>query len=97
METLMKCSIMEIPYSTVKKWAAEFKRGRESVEDDGLSGCFKDDENVKVMHTLVMCDKRRDLQSIANEVGISFGAVQSILTNILGMSKDGKMGAANVD
>ena len=87
----------ESPHSTVKKWAAEFKRGRESVEDDGLSGRFKDDENVKVMHTLVMCDKRRDLQSIASEVGISFGAVQSILTNILGMSKDSKMGAANVD
>ena len=36
---------------------------------------------------LVMCDGRRDLQSIVCEVGISFGAVQSILTNILGMSK----------
>ena len=33
-----------------------------------------------------MCDRRRDLRSIASEVGISFGAVQSILT-ILGMSK----------
>ena len=28
-----------------------------------------------------------DLQSIASKVGISFGAVQSILTDILGMSK----------
>ena len=43
--------------------------------------------NVKVVHTLVMSDRRRDLRSIASEVGISFGAVQSILTNILGMSK----------
>ena len=34
-----------------------------------------------------MCDKRRDLQSIASEVGISFRAVQSILTDIFGMSK----------
>ena len=25
--------------STVKKWAAEFKRGRESLEDDRRSGC----------------------------------------------------------
>ena len=33
-----------------------------------------------------MCDRRRDPRSIASEVGISFGAVQSILT-ILGMSK----------
>ena len=34
-----------------------------------------------------MCDRRRDLRSIASEVGISFGAVQSILTDILGMSE----------
>ena len=70
--------------------AAEYKKGRESVEDDGWSGRPKDDtadENVKVVHTLVMCDKRQDLQSIASEVGISFGAVQSILIDILGMSK----------
>ena len=34
-----------------------------------------------------MCDRRRDLRSIASELGISFGTVQSILTNILCMSK----------
>ena len=44
-------------YSTVKKWAVEFKRGRESFEDDGRSDRLKDaasDENVKIVHTLVM-------------------------------------------
>ena len=45
------------------------------------------DENVKVLHTLIICDRKRDLQSIASKVGTSFGAVESILTNILGMSK----------
>ena len=63
METLGKESSS---YSTVKKWAAEFKRGRESVEDDGRSTPPKDataDENVKVVHNLVMCDRRQDLQS----------------------------------
>ena len=34
-----------------------------------------------------MCDRRRDLRSIASEVGISSLAAQSILTNILGRSK----------
>ena len=34
-----------------------------------------------------ICNRRRDLRSIASEGGISFGAVQSILTNILGMSQ----------
>ena len=63
---------------------------RESVEDGGRSGRNKDDttdENVKVMHTLVMCDRRRDLRCIASEVGISFGSVPSILADISGMSK----------
>ena len=72
----------------MKIWAAEFKRG--SLEDDGRSGRPKDttaDENVKIVHTLVMCDRRRYLRSIASEVGIRFGAVQLILTDILGMSK----------
>ena len=59
METLGKGSLF---YSTVKKWTAEFQRG-ESVEDDGWSGCPKDaiadKKNVKVVHTLVMCDRRR--------------------------------------
>ena len=89
-EEFMRTLGKESPsYSIVKKWAAEFKRGRESIEDDGQSDHPKHattDENVMVMHTLVMCDRRRDLRSIASEVGISFGAVQSILTNILGMS-----------
>ena len=46
--------------STVKKWAAEFKRGRETFEDGGRSGRPKDVtavENVKVVHNLVMCDR----------------------------------------
>ena len=55
-----------------------------------MSGRPKDtttDENIKVVHTLGMCDRRQAMRSIASEVGISFGAVQSILTDILGMSK----------
>ena len=64
--------------------------GRESIDDDQRSGRPKDastDENVEIIHNLVMCDRRRDLQSIASEVHIKFGAVQTILTDILGMSK----------
>ena len=82
--------LMETPtYNTMKKSTAEFKRGGggESIEDDNRSGRPKDattDDNVEVVHTLVMCDRRRDLQSVACEVGIRFGAV---LTDILGMSR----------
>ena len=59
------------------------------MENDGWSGCPQNtiaDENVKLVHTLVMCDIRQDLRSIPSEVGISFGAVQLILTDSLAMS-----------
>ena len=77
-------------HSTVKKLAAEFRRVRESIEDDERSGCRKEtttDVNVEIVHSLVICDRRRNPRDIASEVGISFGAVQSILTDILRMSK----------
>ena len=57
-------------YSTMKQRAAEFKRVRENVEDDGRPGRPKDttaDQNVKVVLTIVMCDRRRYLRSIASE------------------------------
>ena len=98
METLGKESPF---YSTVKKWAQEFKMGRESFEDDRLSGRLKDayaDENVKVVHTLVMCDRRRDLRSIASEVGHTF--LDSTIPpnrHLRYVKGFVKMGATNVD
>ena len=66
-ETFMKNLGRESPsYSTVKNWTTKFKRERESVEADGRSGRPKDataDENVKVMNTLVLCDRRLDLRT----------------------------------
>ena len=47
--------------STVKKWAAEFKRGRESLEDDprsGRSSTATTQENIDRIHQIVMNDRR---------------------------------------
>ena len=44
-------------YSTVKKWATEFSRGRESVEDYERSGSHKEatiDENVALVPSLII-------------------------------------------
>ena len=42
-------------------------------------------KNVELVHSLTMCEKGRSL--LARQLGTSFGAVQSSLTDILGMSK----------
>ena len=34
------------------------------------------DENVELVHSLIMCDRKRNLPDIARQIGISFGAVQ---------------------
>ena len=41
-------------------------------------------ENVMVVHTLIMSDRRPDKRSIASKIGIRFGTIRSILTDILG-------------
>ena len=58
-------------YSMMKKWAAEFRRGRESVENYERSA----EENVELVHSLIMCDRKRILHDIARQTGIRFGAV----------------------
>ena len=67
-------------YSMAKKWAAEFGRGSECMEDYEQSGCPKvatTDKNIELVHSL---------NNIARQIDM-FWAVQSILTDILWMSK----------
>jgi hypothetical protein len=58
-------------YSTVKQCAVEFKRDRESIWDDEGPKEDTNDETAEAVHDLVMCDRRRDMWSIAREVDIS--------------------------
>ena len=76
--------------STVQKWAAEFKRGRESLEDDPRPGrpvTATTQENVDHVHHMVMDDRRITVNQVASSVGISRERVENILHNELGMSK----------
>ena len=60
----------------VKKWAAEFRRGRDSVEDYEQSGYVKEvttDEDVQPVHSLIMCDREeacmKQLDKVAQVLG----------------------------
>ena len=74
----------------MKKWAAEFKRGKESLEDDPRSGCpspASTQENIDCIHQMVMNDRRLTISHLADVISISHKRVENIFHNKLGMSK----------
>ena len=76
--------------STVKKWTAEFKRGRESLEDDPRSGrpsTATTQEKIGRIHQMVMNNRPLTISHLANVISISREQVKNILLNELGMSK----------
>jgi histone-lysine N-methyltransferase SETMAR len=60
-------------FSTIKKWAAEFKRGRTSLEDDPRGGRPKTATTPKIIeqvHNMVLDDRRMEVREIAETIGI---------------------------
>ena len=77
-------------YSTVAKWSAEFKRGRDSLEDDPRPGRPADvisQEMIDRVEKLVLNNRRIKVAELASECGISNGSVYTIIHEHLGMSK----------
>ena len=77
-------------YSTVAKWSAEFKRGRDSLEDDPRPGRPADvisQEMIDRVERLVLNNRRIKVAEFASECGISNGSVYTIIHEQLGMSK----------
>jgi histone-lysine N-methyltransferase SETMAR len=63
-------------FSTIKKWAAEFKRGRTSLEDDPREGRSKSAATLEIMeqvHDMVLDDRRMKVCEIVKTIGISEG------------------------
>lgn len=71
-------------------WFNRFKDGRELVEDDLWSSrpsTSKTNENIVKVHDLVCSDRRLTISEMANELNLSFYAVQSILSEDLNMCR----------
>ena len=73
----------------VKFWVGEFKRGRTSLDEarSGLPLDATDEEMCKKVRDLVYCDRRIQVEEIAQALGISHSSVSTILHDRLGMRK----------
>jgi transposase len=69
-------------FSTIKKWAAEFKCGRTNLEDDTREGSPKSattPEIIEQMHGMVLDDRRTKVRETVETIGISKERVGYIL------------------
>ena len=76
--------------STVERWSREFRRGRETLEDDERSGrpsTSTTGQVVEATERLVMNDRRIIIEEIAASVDISSGSAHTILHDHLHMNK----------
>jgi transposase len=77
-------------FSTIKKWAAEFKRGRTSLEDDPREGRPKSatpPEIIEQVHDMLLDDRQMRVREIAETIGISKEEVRCILHEELCVKK----------
>ena len=68
---------------TLKKWTAEFKRGRDSTERRPKTTA---DKQVDAIHCMVLVNRRLTVQKIAKFIGLNSYSFHSALTEILRLS-----------
>jgi histone-lysine N-methyltransferase SETMAR len=77
-------------FSTIKKWAAEIKHGRTSLENDPHEGhpeSATTSEIIEQVHNMVLDDQQMKVREIAETIGISKEHVGYILHEELDMKK----------
>jgi histone-lysine N-methyltransferase SETMAR len=77
-------------FSAIKTWAAEFKRGCTSLEDDPREGRPRSattSEIIEQVHCMVLDDWRMKVHEIAETIGISEERVGYILHEELDMKR----------
>jgi histone-lysine N-methyltransferase SETMAR len=84
------CGDSSPSFSTIKKWAAKFKHGCTSLEDDQSEGRPKSattPEIIEQVHDIVLDDRRMKVREIAETTSISKECVGYILHKELNMKK----------
>lgn len=79
-----------VSYSTIKKWSSEFKKGRNSIEDDPRCGrprFSSSNEMVQNILKIIMNDRRICIRRIADILKIGKSVVSEVITNEMGMNK----------
>jgi len=79
-----------VTMKTVYKWFERFCNGCESVEVEERSGCpsaSKTQENVERVSEMIRSNRRLTIREISEDLNISYGSVQNILTTDLNMRR----------
>lgn len=76
--------------STVFDWYKRLKDGRTELEDYDRSGrpsTSVNDSNIERVRDIINTDRRLTIREISDDLGLSYGTVQRILTDKLGMTR----------
>ena len=72
-------------------WYKHFKDGRTSVDDDddrsGRPSTSQTPENVDRVREVIHSDRRQTIADVCDIVGLSYGSVQRILSDVLNMRR----------